>query len=87
VINDQVGLTDGSHSCDGLRAERKGAVRTMCIEPTSGLILRDITDINKDGMRSVVTTTFISYESNPTFSPDLFKFSIPPGALEAKPPI
>jgi len=59
----------------------------MCIDPTSGLILREFTDITKNGLHSVTTTTFISYESNPTFSPDLFKFSIPPGAVEAKPPI
>jgi outer membrane lipoprotein-sorting protein len=87
VGHDQVALTDGSHTCDVLRAQWKDGVRTMCIEPTSGLILRDFTDITKNGLHSVTTTTFTSYESNATFSPDFFKFSIPPGAVEAKPPI
>jgi outer membrane lipoprotein-sorting protein len=87
VAHDHVVLMDGSHACDVLRAEWKGAVRTMCIDPMSGLILRDITEINKDGVRSTRTATFTSYEGDPTFSPDLFRFSIPPGALEAKPPI
>jgi hypothetical protein len=87
VAHDHVVLTDGSHACDVLRAEWKGAVRTMCIDPTSGFILRDAMNINKEGMRSVTTATFVSYESNPVFPPDTFKFSIPPGAVEAKPPI
>jgi len=89
--HDQVVLADGSHACDVLRAEWKGpatrVVRTMCIDPASGFILRDITESDKQGVRSVVTTTLTSYESNPTFPPETFKFSIPPGAVEAKPPI
>jgi len=48
------------------------------------LILRDFTDVTKNGLHSVRTTTFTSYESNAPFSPDFFKFSIPPGAVEAK---
>jgi outer membrane lipoprotein-sorting protein len=91
VGHDHVLLADGNHACDVVRAEWKDAarrvIRTMCIDPASGFILRDVTDADKDGMRSVTTTTFTSYESNPTFPPDTFKFSIPPGAVEAKPPI
>jgi outer membrane lipoprotein-sorting protein len=87
VEHDQAALTDGSRACDVFRAEWKGGVRTMCIDPTSGLILRDFRDITKNGLHSVMTTTFTSYESNATFPPDFFKFSIPPGAVEAKPPI
>jgi outer membrane lipoprotein-sorting protein len=91
VGHDHVGLADGNHGCDVVRAEWKvaagGSVRTMCIDPTSGLILRDVTEINSESMRSVRTATFTSYESNPTFPPDTFKFSIPQGAVEAKPPI
>jgi outer membrane lipoprotein-sorting protein len=92
VGRDHVSLADGDRACEVIRAEWKLAtvhiVRTMCIDPTSGLILRDVAE-NEDegtGMRSVVTTTFSSYESNPTLTPDAFKFSIPPGAVEAKPP-
>ena len=91
IGHDHVVLADGNHVCDVVRVEWKVAerssIRTMCIDPISGFILRDITESNKGGMRSVVTATFTSYESNPTFPPDTFKFSIPPGALEAKPPI
>jgi outer membrane lipoprotein-sorting protein len=91
--HDHVVLADGSHACDVVRAEWKAAagrgVRTMCIDPTSGLILRDVTDMNNESknMRLVKTAIFTSYETNPTFPPDTFKFSIPPGAVEAKPPI
>jgi outer membrane lipoprotein-sorting protein len=91
VAHDQVVLADGNHICDVVRAEWKSAgsnvVRTMCIDPTSGFIWRDVTDTNNAVMRSVETTTFTSYENNPTFPPDTFKISIPPGAVEAKPPI
>jgi len=52
-----------------------------------GLILRDFTDVHEEWFALIRTTTFTSYESNATFSPDFFKFSIPPGAVEAKPPI
>ena len=89
--HDHVVLADGNHACDVVRAEWKVAagrsVRTMCIDPISGLILRDVTEINGESMRSVTTATFTSYEGNPKFPPDTFKFSIPPGAVEAKPPI
>lgn len=91
VGHDHVVLADGPHACDVVRAEWKDGtrhiVRTMCIEPSSGLVLRDIKDSENAGMRLVTTTTFTSYESNPTFPPDTFTFSIPPGAVEAKPPI
>jgi hypothetical protein len=61
----------------------------MCIDPAAALILRDVFEGNdeKTGIRMVNTTTFISYEGNPTFQPDTFRFSIPPTAVEAKPPI
>lgn len=89
--HDHVVLADGNHACDVVRVEWRvvaaHVVRTMCIDPTLGLILRDVTDSDNGSMRSVVTTIFTSYESNPTFPPDTFKFSIPPGAVEAKPPI
>jgi outer membrane lipoprotein-sorting protein len=89
--HDHVALADGDHACDVVRAEWKAAaahvVRTMCIDPASGLIWRDVSENESAGMRAVVTTTFTSYESSPALPPDTFKFSIPPGAVEAKPPI
>lgn len=91
VGHDHIALADGDHACDVVRAEwqRKTAhvMRTMCIEPTSGLILRDVKERESSGVRSVVTTTFVSYDGKPSFAPDTFKFSIPPGSVEAKPPI
>jgi len=47
-------------------------VCTMCIDPAAALILRDVAESNDENTvtRMVKTTTFISYESNPTFPPD-----------------
>jgi outer membrane lipoprotein-sorting protein len=93
VGRDHIRLTAGDRDCVLVRARWKhgtaNAVRTMCIDPASALILRDVAESNDEhtAIRIVKTTTFISYESNPTFQPDTFKFSIPPGAIEAKPPI
>jgi outer membrane lipoprotein-sorting protein len=91
VGHDHITLADGDHACDVVRAEWQRTTaqvtRTMCIEPTSGLILRDVKEGESSGLRTVVTTTFVSYEGKPSFASDAFKFSIPPGSLEAKPPI
>jgi len=93
VGRDHVRLADGDRDCVLVRAVWKramgSAVRTMCIDPSSALILRDVAESEdeKTRIRIVNTTAFTSYESNPTFSPDAFRFSVPPGAVEAKPPI
>jgi len=93
IGEDHVRLTDGERRCVMIRAVSKqrtvNTVRTMCIDPSRPLILRDVIEKEdeKTGIRSVTTTTFIDFESNPTFSPDTFRFSVPPGAVEAKPPI
>ena len=91
VGHDHVLLANGDYTCDVVRAEWKIAatnvVRTMCIVPTSGLILRDVAVSENANARTVATTTFTSYESDPILPPDTFKFSIPPGAKEAKSPI
>lgn len=91
VGRDHVLLEDGNHVCDVVRAEARVAearwIRTMCIDPKSGLILKDVTESNREGLRLVTTATFTSYEINPTFLPDTFRFSPPPGAVEAKSPI
>jgi outer membrane lipoprotein-sorting protein len=93
VGRDHVQLADGDRGCVLVRATWKHAtlstVRTMCIDPISALILRDVAESEdeKTGIRIVRTTAFISYESNPTFPPDTFRFSVPPGAVEARPPI
>jgi outer membrane lipoprotein-sorting protein len=93
VGRDHVQLAEGDRECVLVRATWKHAtvntVRTMCIDPLSALILRDVakSDDEKTGIRMVHTIAFTSYESNPTFPPDTFRFSVPPGAVEAKPPI
>ncbi len=87
IGRDQVLLADGSHACDVVKVEWDGAVRTMCIDPKTGLNLRDVVIINKDGKRLSQTTTFTSYEKDVAFPPDAFKFHPPPGAVESKPPI
>jgi outer membrane lipoprotein-sorting protein len=93
VGRDHVRLADGDRECVLVRAAWRhptgNAVRTMCIDPASALILRDVAESEdeKTGIRMVNTTAFTSYESNPTFPPDTFRFSVPPGAVEAKPPI
>jgi outer membrane lipoprotein-sorting protein len=93
VGRDHVRLADGERDCVLVRATWKhgtaNTVRTMCIDPAAALILRDVAESNDENtvIRMVKTTAFISYESNPTFPLDTFSFSIPPGAVEAKPPI
>jgi hypothetical protein len=92
VGRDHVRLADGDRSCVLVRAAWKqgtvSAVRTMCIDPARPLILRDIKESEDQGtgIKSANTTTFIDFESNPTFPPDTFRFSIPPDAVEAKSP-
>ncbi len=93
VGRDRVRLADGDRECVLVRAEWKratgNAVRTMCIDPASALILRDVAEIKNEkiGARMVDTISFTSFEGNPTFPPDTFRFSVPPGAVESKPPI
>ncbi len=93
VGRDHVRLADGDLHCVLVRAAWKrgtvNAVHTMCIDPAGLLILRDVIESEDEttGIRSVRTITFTDFESNPTFPPDAFRFSIPPGAIEAKPPI
>ncbi len=91
IGHDHIALADGNHNCDVVRAEWQRTTthvtRTMCIEPTTGLMLRDLMETESSGVRTVVTTTFVSYEQKPPFAPDTFNFSIPPGSVEANPPI
>ena len=96
VGHDHVALKEGVHPCDEIRSDLKReakngipaihVVTTLCIDPVSGLILRLQSDGETNGMRIVTTTTFVSFEVNPSFPPDTFKFTIPPGAVEAHPP-
>lgn len=93
VGHDHVRLSDGDRPCVLVHAEWKldkgSNIHTLCIDPASALILRDVAEIKdeKSGARAITTTLFTSFETNPTFPPDTFKFSIPPGAVEAHPPI
>jgi outer membrane lipoprotein-sorting protein len=89
VGEDHVRLTDGERRCVVVRVvlvrESMHAVRTMCIDPTQPVILRDVVEIENgaNGFRSTTTTTFLSFESKPTFAPDTFRITIPPGAYAA----
>jgi outer membrane lipoprotein-sorting protein len=93
VGRDHVQLADGDRQCIVVRAAWKqgtvNAVRTMCIDPARPLILRDVVESEDErtGNRSVKATTFSDFESNPTFLPDTFRLSVPPGAVKAKPPL
>lgn len=93
VGRDHVRLADGDRPCVVVRAAlNQGtatAIRSMCIDPTRPLILRDVIESTDQGtgITAVKTTTFSDFESDPTFPPDTFRFSVPPGAVEAKPPI
>jgi outer membrane lipoprotein-sorting protein len=93
VGEDHIPLTDGLRRCVVIRAVSKKdtvtVTRTMCIDPVRPLILRNVleTEDERTGYKSSTTITFVSFEINPTFSPDTFRFSVPPGAVEAKPPI
>jgi outer membrane lipoprotein-sorting protein len=92
VGRDHVRLGAEDRECALVRATWKqdtvNIVRTLCIDPGTALILRNSTnrDDEKTGMRMVTSTTLVDFESDPTFPPDTFRFSIPPGAVEAKPP-
>ncbi len=92
VGEDHVRLADGDRRCVVVRAvSRRGSmhdVRTMCIDPSQPIILRDLmeTEDEATGNKSFTVTTFASFEINPTFSPDTFRITVPLGAVEAKPP-
>jgi outer membrane lipoprotein-sorting protein len=92
VGEDHLRLTDGERRCVIIRAVLKqgtlNAVQTMCIDPSRPIILRNVVEKmdERTGIRSVTTTKFLSFEIDPTFPPDTFRFSVPPGAVEAKPP-
>ena len=89
VGEDHVRLADGERRCVVIRIvlvrESTHAVRTMCIDPTRPVILRDIMDIQNEakGFRSLSTTTFLNFEDHPTFDPDIFRIKIPPVAYRA----
>ncbi len=87
---DHVRLTSGERRCVVVRVvlvrESTHAVRTMCIDPNQPVILRDVVDIEDaaKGFHSSTTTTFLSFENNPSFAPDTFRITIPPGAYAAR---
>jgi outer membrane lipoprotein-sorting protein len=92
VGRDHVRLADGDRDCIVVRAASKqgtvNAVQTMCIDPTRPMIVRYVKEVEDEstGFRSLYTITFSDFEINPAFPPDTFRFSIPPGAVEAKAP-
>ncbi len=89
IGEDHVRLTDGEKPCVVVRIvldrESTHAVRTMCIDPTRPVIMRDVVEIENKakGFRSLTTTTFLSFEDHPNFDPDTFRITIPPGAYRA----
>lgn len=91
VGEDHVLLAEGDRRCVVIRAVFMQAsvhvVRTMCIDPSQPVILRDVLDAENEklGIKSLRTTTFVSFKSDPVFSPDTFRFNVPQGAVEAKP--
>ena len=93
ISNDHVNLSEGDRACIVVHTEWRQStttvVRDMCIDPEWNLILRDVTVTeNKTAdMHVSATTTFRSYESNPSFSPQIFHFTPLPDMKEAKPPI
>jgi len=91
ISKDHVVLAQGDRACTVVRAEWRpptGAtvVRTMCIDPEWDLILRDVTVTETAKMRISVTSTFLSYESNPKFSSNTFHFVPSANMREAKAP-
>ena len=93
VGQDHVRLADSDRLCVVVRAtwrqEQVITVRTMFIDVSRPVVLRDVMERGDErtGMKLVKTTTFTSFETNPVFPPDTFRFSVPPSAVEVKPPI
>jgi hypothetical protein len=92
IGEDHVRLADGDHRCVLVRTiwkkETVSKVRTMCIDPSRPLIMRDVIEAENEsmGIKSITITTFVDFESDPTFSPETFRFLVLPGAVEAKAP-
>lgn len=97
IGGDHVRLADGLHECKVVRVEWNNdvlgntqvrSVRTMCIDTSERLILRDSTESldAASQVHSVGTITFTSFERDPKFRPDDFNFSIPTGTIEDQGP-
>jgi TonB family protein len=97
IGDDHVRLADGLHECKVIRVERNRdvqgdtklqSVRTMCIDQSEHLILRDSTESvdAASQMHSTRAITFTSFERDPRFRPDDFNFSIPTGTIEDQGP-
>jgi TonB family protein len=97
IGDDHVRLADGLHECKVIRVEwnrdaqgdtKVLSVRTMCIDPSERLVLRDSTESvdAASQVHSTRTITFTSFERNPKFRPDDFNFSIPTGTIEDQGP-
>ncbi|AFL90302.1 hypothetical protein Terro_4095 [Terriglobus roseus DSM 18391] len=88
VGDDYVHLADSERRCVVVRIVLEQAVRTMCIDPIRPVILRDVVEIeNKaNGFRSSTTTTFLSFEDHPNFTPDTFRITIPAAGYRAQRP-
>jgi hypothetical protein len=89
VGEDHVRLIDGDRRCVLVRVvsvqETIHAVRTMCIDPVRPIILRDVVSGENEAShyKWSTTTTFTSFENNPTFAQDAFRITIPAGGYQA----
>jgi TonB family protein len=97
VGHDQVQLADGIHNCELIRGDwtpvrNNGvtwhAVKTLCIEPERGLILRYESEATAGGtdLHAVEKLLFTAIDLNPRFSAGLFAFSVPTGSIEDEGP-
>lgn len=59
------------------------SVRSLCIDPTQNIVLRDkVEQENSSDMLSVETTTYERYERDSDLPADLFQFQVPTGYFE-----
>ena len=94
---EQVRFNEATVECQAVRAEyesgaqilaglpnaSKTLLRTLCIDPTRNLIVRDRVESNSlvINLRTAATFTYSQAEWNPALPADTFQFQPPPGSL------
>jgi TonB family protein len=93
IGRDQIQVAGGPQECELVRVEYAAAgspggsaIRTLCIDTTRKLVLRDSSETVAAGVHAIMTTTYSVYEREPALSPDTFKFAAPTGTLEDEGP-
>ena len=91
---DTVQFSDGLRECDIVRAEYtlpgspdgastvRTAVRTLCVDASQRLIMRDSVEGTVSGVHSKGTITYNIYEREPKLSTDVFDFRAPTGTVQ-----